>query len=335
MKRPSSRDVARRAGVSQATVSHVINRRTVGRTRVASETRERVLRAIEELGYQPNAAARALRTQRTQLVGLLTPDLANPFYPVLAQNVQDVLREHDFELLISNSGGEPGREHRFLETVVQRGADGAIVVAWHFKRDDIQRVLHAGVALVSVGSDYGHEGLGIVASRDHRGAAEAVRYLVRKGHHRIAHIAGDQTTPPGKLRLEAYRAVVAAAELSMDDTLLVYGDFTRGSGASLARQLMAQEEPPSAIFIANDTMAVDAMLALQELGYRVPQDVAIVGYDDTPEAQLVRPQLTTIRQPIAAMGRAAAEILLQQILSPMAEPRRVIMETELIVRGSA
>ncbi len=333
MKRPSSRDVALRAGVSQATVSHVINGER--KLRVSPETRERVRRAIAELGYQPNATARALRTQRSQLVALLTPDLANPFYPILAQAIQDVLQEHGFELLIANSRGAAALERHFLDTVVRRGTDGAIVVAWHLDRADIERVLQAGIAFVSVGSDFGHEGLSTVASRDHRGAAEAVRYLIRKGHRRIAHIAGDQTTPPGRLRLEGYRRALEAAELPVDESLLVYGDFTRGSAAPLARRLLAQDLPPSAIFVANDTMAVDAMLALQELGYQVPHDVAIVGYDDTPEAQFVRPQLTTIRQPIAAAGRAAADLLLQQILSPPAEMRRILLDTELVVRGSA
>lgn len=333
MRRPSSRDVALRAGVSQATVSHVINGER--KLRVSHETRQRVLQAIEELGYQPNAAARALRTRRTQLAALLTPDLTNPFYPILAQSIQDVLQEQGFELLISNSRGQAQLERHFLDTVVQRGADGAIVVAWHLDRADIDRVLRAGVALVSVGSDFGHEGLSIVASRDHRGAAEAVRYLIRKGHRRIAHIAGDQATPPGRLRMEGYRRAMEAAGLPVDDNVLVYGDFTRGSAVPLARRLMSQDEPPTAIFVANDTMAIDALLAVQELGYNVPQDIAIVGYDDTPEAQFVRPQLTTMRQPIAAEGRAAADLLLEHILSPPAEPRRIILDTELIVRGSA
>lgn len=335
MKRTSSRDVARHAGVSQATVSHVINGRGDGKPRVSPETRDRVLRAIKELGYQPNAAARALRTQRTQLVALLTPDLSNPFYPVLAQAIQEVLRARGFELLISNSFGDAALERRFIDTAVQRGADGAIVVAWHFERDDIDRALQAGMACVSVGSDFGHERLSIVASRDQRGAGAAVRYLVRKGHRRIAHIAGDQSTPPGRLRLKGYQAAAADAGLPMDASLLLYGDFTRGSATSPARQLMARDEPPSAIFVANDTMAVDALIAVQELGFRVPDDVAIVGYDDTTEAQFVRPQLTTIRQPVAEMGRAAAEVLLDQISASSTEPRRIILENELIVRGSA
>ncbi len=333
MKRPSSRDVALRAGVSQATVSYVINGER--KLRVSPETRERVLRAIEELGYQPNAAARALRTQRTQLVALLTPDLANPFYPILAQAIQDVLQEHSFELLIANSRGIASQERHFLDTVVQRGVDGAIVVAWHLDHADVDRVLQAGIAFVSVGSDFGHELVCAVASRDQRGAAEAVRYLIRKGHRRIAHIAGDQSTPPGRLRLEGYCRAMEAAGLTVDESLLVYGDFTRGSAAPLARRLLAQDVPPSAIFVANDTMAVDAMLSLQELGYQVPHDIAIVGYDDTPEAQFVRPQLTTVRQPIAPAGRAAADLLLKQILSAPIQARRIIFDTELVVRGSA
>jgi DNA-binding LacI/PurR family transcriptional regulator len=175
----------------------------------------------------------------------------------------------------------------------------------------------------------------MVVSRDHRGAKQAVNYLVRKGHRRIAHIAGDQATPPGRLRLESYRSSIIGAGLPLDEDLIVYGDFTRGSATSLARQLMAHDEPPSAIFAANDTMAVDALLALDELGYRVPDDVAIVGYDDTTEAQLVRPQLTTVRQPVAEMGHVAAELLLERIADPSAAPRRIIFDPELIVRGSA
>ncbi len=283
MKRPSSRDVARHAGVSQATVSHVINNGARG-SRVAPETRDRVLRAIEELGYQPNAMARALRTQRTQLVALLTPDLTNPFYPVLAQAIQDVLRPHDYELLISNSRGETTLEHRFLDTVIQRGADGAIVVAWHFAREDIERMLLARIGVVSVGSDFGHAGVSVVASRDHRGGRQAVQYLVRKGHRRIAHIAGDQATPPGRLRLESYLKAITGAELPLVDDLIVYGDFTRGSAAPLARQLMARDEPPTAIFAANDTMAVDALLAVADLraDHRAEAEEAVRRIESSP-----------------------------------------------------
>lgn len=335
MKRPSSRDVARLAGVSQATVSYVINGREDGRLRVSPETRDRVLDAIRTLGYQPNAAARALRTQRTQLVALLTPDLANPFYPVLAQAIQDVLQVQNFELLISNSRGEAALERRFLDSVVRRGADGAIVVAWHLTPLAIDQVLGAGVAFVSVGSDFGHSGISIVASRDHRGAAQAVRYLARKGHRRIAHIAGDQSTPPGRLRLESYRTAITVAGMPLENDLIVYGDFTRGSARGPAQALLSRDDPPSAIFAANDTMAVDALLTAQELGYQVPDDVAIVGYDDTTEALLVRPQLTTVHQPVAQMGRAAAEILLERIEQSALEPRRIILDTDLVVRGSA
>ncbi len=335
MKRPSSRDVALYAGVSQATVSHVINGRGSGPLRVAPETRDRVLQAIRELGYQPNAAARALRTQRTQLIALMTPDLTNPFYPVLAQSVQAVLIDHAFDLLIFNSEGKAATERRFLDTLMRRGVDGAIVVAWHYEPADVDRVLRAGISLVSVGTDFGHPGVSSVASRDHRGAAEAVRYLVRKGHRRIAHIAGDQATPPGRVRLEGYRAAMEQASLSVDDGLIVYGDFTRGSTQPLVGQLMARDDPPTAIFAANDTMAADALLTVQTLGYHVPNDVAIVGYDDTTEAQLVRPQLTTMRQSIKLIGHTAAELLLEHISRQDVEPRRVGLDLELIVRGSA
>jgi LacI family repressor for deo operon, udp, cdd, tsx, nupC, and nupG len=335
MKRPSSRDVARRAGVSQATVSHVINGASPGKHRVAPETRERVLQAIRELGYQPNGAARALRTRRTQLVALLTPDLTNPFYPVLAQAIQDVFQAHGYELLVSNSRGDAALERRFLDNAVRRGADGAVVVAWHLRREDVEQALQAGLGLVSVGGDFGHTGIGVVASRDHRGAIQAVRYLLRKGHRRIAHIGGDPGSLPGRLRLESYHAAIETAGLPVQEDLIVFGDFTRGSAQAPVRALMARDDPPSAIFAANDTMAVDALLAIQELGFRVPDDVAIVGYDDTTEARLVRPQLTTVRQPVAAMGRAAAELLLERIGDQAAAPRRVIFEPELIVRGSA
>jgi LacI family transcriptional regulator len=335
MKRPSSRDVARLAGVSQATVSHVINGRDAAKGPVSAETRTRVLAAIRELGYQPNVTARTLRTQRSGLVALLTPDLTNPFYPLLAQAVQNVLLEHDYELLIYNSRGDARLEHRFLDKVVQRGAEGVIVVAWHLTPANVDQVLHAGMGFVSVGGDFGHPRVSIVASRDHRGAKDAVRYLVRKGHRRIAHIAGDASTLPGRLRLEGYLAALKDAGIEPDASLIVHSDFLRGSAAPLARILMSRDDPPTAVFAANDTLAVDAMLAVQALGLRVPEDVALVGYDDTTDAQLARPQLTTLRQPIDAIGQAAAHVLLRSITEPTTEPTRTILDCELIVRESA
>lgn len=335
MKRASSRDVARLAGVSQATVSHVINGRDAAKGHVSEETRARVLAAIEKLGYQPNATARTLRTQRSGLVALLTPDLTNPFYPLLAQAVQDVLLEHDYELLIYNSRGDARLESRFLDKIVQRGAEGVIVVAWHLTRAHVDQVLNAGMGFVSVGGDFGHPAISIVASRDHRGAKDAVRHLVRNGHRRIAHIAGDHATLPGRLRMEGYLAALSDAGIDADTSLIVQSDFLRGSAAPLARALMTSEHPPTAIFAANDTMAVDAMIAVQGLGLRVPEDVAVVGYDDTTDAQLARPQLTTLRQPIEAMGKAAAHVLIRAITDPTAPPTRTILDCALIVRESA
>jgi LacI family transcriptional regulator len=340
MSRPTQADVAKHAGVSRATVSLVINDRVRGNVRISEETQRRVWAAVEELGYQPNEVARSLRTQRTQLLALMVPDLANPFYPLLIRGAQSVVNDHDYQMLVYDSDDKSAREASFVDIMLRRRVDGVILVAFHLKGHEVQRLIKAGIEVVAIGPWLGAAGIDVVAINERQAVNDVVRYLAGKGHQRIAHLAGSQDTPPGQYRLEGYRQGLAKAGLAYDPALVCFGVF-RGEGiAELIPPLMSPPEPiepPTAIVAANDLMAIEALRALKGAGYRVPQDVAVCGFDDIPQAEWVTPSLTTVGQNVGEMGRQAAMLLLQRLVNGtpnQRKPARVTVPHKLVIRDS-
>ncbi|HMP38892.1 MAG TPA: LacI family DNA-binding transcriptional regulator [Roseiflexaceae bacterium] len=307
MANATQEDVARLAGVSRATVSYVLNGQSGGKVRISDETRQRVLAAIEQLGYQPDAAARSLRTGRTQLLAVMVPDLTNPFYPLLIRGAQQRAEEHGYEILVYDTNDRAVREEAFVNTMLRRRVDGVILVSFHLD-------IRAAAA-----------------------AAEAIRHLIERGHRRIAHLAGPYDTPPGKVRLQGYREALEAAAIDYDEQLVRYGSFQREGVADLALQLLqVAAPPPTAIFAANDVMAIEVIRTLTHRGVRIPEDVAVVGFDNIPEADLVVPSLTTVGQDAQALGEQAAALLLERLAGEdAAELRHISMPFRLIIRESA
>ncbi|HWQ12836.1 MAG TPA: LacI family DNA-binding transcriptional regulator, partial [Roseiflexaceae bacterium] len=223
MTTPTQEDVARLAGVSRATVSYVINGRSGGKVRISEETRRRVQEAARQLGYQPDAAARSLRTGRTRLLAVMVPDLTNPFYPLLIRGAQAVVEEHDYEIVIYDTIDRPEHEQAFIDVMLRRRVDGVILVAFHLEAEDVARLTQAGVRVVAVGGRLRGAGVDTVATRERAAAIEAVRHLLARGHRRIAHLAGPQDTPPGRVRLQGYREALEAAGIGYDEALVRYG----------------------------------------------------------------------------------------------------------------
>ncbi|MDI7278150.1 MAG: LacI family DNA-binding transcriptional regulator [Anaerolineae bacterium] len=338
-RRPTQEDVAREAGVSRAVVSYVINNRSGGNVRISEETRQRVLTIVERLGYQPNVNARSLRTRKTQLIAVLVPDLTNPFYPHMIRGIQAAVEGSDYQIVVYDSDDSPARERAFVHTMLRRHVDGVVLVSFHLDARDVQRLTRAGTRAVAIGGRLRMADIDVVATRERPAAQEIVRYLITRGHRRIAHLAGPQDTPPGQVRLRGYREALAEAGISYDEALVRYGTFKAEGVADLVNSAFASCAPadrPTALFAANDLMAIEAMRALGRLGLRVPDDVAVCGFDNIPAAELVNPPLTTIGQDCQRMGYQAGELLLDRLSGRAAsEPRRVSVPYRLIVRDSS
>ena len=329
--------MARLASVSQATVSYVLNGNPV--ISVPEATRRRILGAVDELGYVPNGAARSLRTQRTSTIAAVIPDITNPFYPAFERGVQAVAEAGGYDLIVYNTGGAAEKEQRCVRSLQQGRVDGVVAVFFHLKAGDLRPLLERNVALVRLEAvkkgvsslDLPFDNLyvdNVAASR------AAVEYLIGRGHERIGMISGG--SGPGKPRARGYREALAAHRLPPEEALVRDGDFTADGGHHAMLGFLAEPHPPTAVFAANDVMAMGALVALREAGLRVPDDVAVVGFDDVPVAGLITPRLTTVSQFQENLGVRAAEMLLERLGGTAPEHgRSEEMPYELIVRESA
>lgn len=334
-KRPTQADVARRAEVSQALVSYVLNdKHTIS---VPEETRRRILEAIDELGYVANTQARSLRTRKTDTIAAIIPDITNPFYPAFARGIQNVAEQRGYNLILSNTDGDPEKERRQLLNLGRGHVDGAILAMWNPPVDVVQSLLQFGLTLAALSTYQGRE-LGIdSASIDNRAAARAaVTYLIGRGYRRIAVISGEHHTPPHRDRLAGYHDALNAAGLTPDPALIQNSRFNEEGGYRAMRNLLLLDPLPEALFAANDLMAIGAMAAIHETGLRIPDDIAVVGFDDIPAARLVTPQLTTIAQFANPLGGRLAEMLFTRLEGRAPEqPQYTLMPYELIIRHSA
>lgn len=323
------RDVAQRAGVSTSTVSHVIN----GTRFVSPELAERVREAMAELRYQPNALARSLRRRETLTLGMVVPDNANPFFAMMARTVEDTCYRQGYSLILTNSEGDLGRELANINVLVAKQVDGLILAAVGLSSRDLQRVLRQ-VPTVVVDRELSGIQADTLLVDNFDGGYQATRHLIELGHRRIGCIAGPSVTTPSAERVTGYRRALSEAGLPYEETLVVRGDFQFAGGYEGAQALLSLPEPPTAIFACNDLMAVGAIAAAAALGRRVPDDLSVVGFDDTILASYITPALTTVAQPIADIGRLATEMVLQRVQAPTDPPVRRVLPTRLVVRQS-
>jgi DNA-binding LacI/PurR family transcriptional regulator len=327
-RRATIRDVARLAGVSPATVSQVLN----GSRPVAAATRERTLEVISQLGYRPNIFGRGLRTRRSHLVGVVLPDLSNPFYPALVRGVQDRLGSKGYHAVIGNTDGDPMRERELLAELMDRGVDGLVHVSFTLRSTDFSAIASRGVPLVVIGMAAGFDH---VHTNDFRAAFEMTTYLLDAGYSSVAHIAGPVGTGPSGPRLAGYRAAMGRLGLRGPKAPVVHGDFSMPGGEKAFVKLLESGLITRAIFCANDLMALGVIQAAQAYGLRVPEDVAVAGFDDIYVASLVRPALTTVGHPAGELGSVAAGLLFERIGGASGPPVEVEVGFELRKRQSA
>jgi LacI family transcriptional regulator len=326
------KELAMRANVHPSTISRVANNDPG--LRIAAETRARIETLLRETGYQPNGIARGLKLRQTKVLAVVIPDITNPFFAALFRGVEDAAAPRGFNVLLCNTDGLPDRQRSHLQSLQARRVDG-VIVASSFLKDPSVRELRrqkGPYVLVNRFSDEGEDPF--VGSDDLLGGQLATEHLLELGHTRIGHLAGKATVSTGVLRRRGYLAAHALAGLPVDPQLTVETGYTEEAGAVGARRILALQDPPTALFAVTDMVALGAVAVARQMGMRIPEDLAIVGYNDIPLASRVSPGLTTMHVPIHEFGSVAVRLLLEQLDSDAAAGRRVRFTPDLIVRAS-
>ena len=328
-RRPTIIDVAEEAGVSKSTVSRVI---ADGGQGVSEETKDRVLQAVQTLGYVRNAIASSMRTDRTNLIMLAIPDITNPYWPEVARGVQDVMDAEGYAVVFANSDWDENRETGYLEMARRNRLDGILINPVQVSSAILQAT---GIPTVVLGTREEYSSFDRVGADSYAGTKIAVQHLVELGHQRIGIILGQLDTKSKDSRKRGYVDVLQGAGISVDESLITIVPFTRAGGERGFESLLEHSSPPSAIFCANDTIAIGALQAVHAMGVSVPNDLSIVGLDDIDAAVTTSPPLTTISKPKYDIGRQAATFLLEQIqASRHISPRKLQLAGELCVRGT-
>ena len=322
--------LAKAAGVSIATVSRALNH---SGHPVNEETKNRILSLAEELGYRPNQTARSLRMDRSGIIGIVCDDVTTPFTPIIIRGIQDFLKDEGYFCIIINTDWDPEGENQAVHKLLEQSVDGVIFVeTWH-------RMANTDLDIADKPYVYVHRLF--AATHDHSvipdeiyGARLAVKHLINLGHRRIGFINGPQNYYASSERLLGYQKELAANKIEFDNSLVETGDWGAQSGALAAQKLLQMPDPPSAIFAANDLMALGVLNAVRASGLSVPKDLAVVGYDNREIASLVQPALTTVSLPCYDMGTAAASMLYSIIKKDTDALKEVRIKGQLIVRES-
>ena len=323
-------DIAKATGFSIATVSRVLAGSDYP---VSPPVREKVLSVAQTMGYRPNIAARSLRSSRTNTIGIIVDDIMSPFVPPIVRGIQDCLRENGFLSLIVNSDWDPDQEQDAIKTLISRPVDGIIFVEYsHLVRSEILE--KSNKPHMFVHRIFGSPIKNSVVPDDHYGATVAVRHLISLGHQRIGYINGPENWHNSRARYIGYKDELERHNIPLDPDLVQPGDWEIESGYKAAQNLLTLRDRPTAIFAANDLMALGAIYAIQDARLRVPQDIAVVGYDNRDFAKIVRPRLTTVVMPVYEMGRVATESLLAQIAEGHGETEEIRVRGELIIRDT-
>ncbi len=327
------RDVARLAEVHPGTVSRALNAQT--RALVNQETAQRVLRAADELGYRVNPIARGLKTTRSFTVGVLIPDLTNPLFPPIVRGIEDRLERAGYTSLIVNTDDDPEREHSQIDAMRARQVDGLIAATARLDAEPLADAAAAGIPIVLVNRSLEGGSIPAVTVDDRHGIRLAVEHIARLGHTRIGHVAGPQVVSTGRRRYLGFLEAMEAAGIAVVPERVSYADrFMEPEGARACAAVLAADPRVTAIVAANDRLAMGCYDALAAEKLRCPQDVSVVGFNDMPFVDRLKPPLTTVRVPQREIGIAAADLLLAQLAGDAEFPPEIPLEPTLIVRSS-
>lgn len=325
------KDIARQAEVSVATVSYVINKSRY----VSPELTGRVEAAIEQLGYSPNAVARSLRQNRTKLIGLIVPDNSNPFFAEIAKGVEDAGFEAGYSVILCNSNASIEREMVYLDLLRSNRVEGIIFIATSTRVEQVRPIVRAKIPAVIFYRDVPDLDVDTIRIDNFKAGYMATRHLIDLGHREIACIRPASAETPSAQRVEGFKRAMEESGLTWHPELMPQGDNRVSSGKTAVQELVESKRNFSAIFSANDAMAIGAMRALREIGYQIPRDVSVAGVDDIILASYSEPPLTTVAQPKYEAGCQAVEFLVERIEGDYNQgPRHILLETKLVVRES-
>jgi LacI family transcriptional regulator len=327
------KDVARRAGVHPATASRALNPET--RLLVSEQTAKRVLAAAAELGYRPNAVARSLRTRRSHTIGVLIPDLNNPLFPPIVRGLADALESHGYVALIGNTDGDDARGRRVFEQMMARHVDGYVLATARLQDPFLDDAERSGAPVVLMNRIAAGDSFPSVTVDNEAGGQLAVGHLLDLGHHDIACIAGPQDVSTGLARYRGYATAMAAAGLEVPgDRVLFARSFSIDEGYRCTREILSARGGCTAIAAGNDMLALGCYLALDEAGLRCPGDMSVVGFNDMPFIDMLRPPLTTVAFSHYQLGAQAADLLIERLNGSTGPAKVIYVVPELIVRGS-
>ncbi|SDQ97872.1 substrate-binding domain-containing protein [Pseudovibrio sp. Tun.PSC04-5.I4] len=326
----SIKDVAQVAGVSVSTVSHVINETRF----VAPLTKQRVIEAIKNLGFQPSMMARALKVKRTNIIGMLVSSSSNPFFADVVRGVEEGCYQHNFSLILCNSGHQPDRQLANLTTLLQRRIDALLVMTTKTDPALYDQLSKLGKLPKAILDSAPHPNACTLQDDSVLGGRIATKHLIDRGLTKIGCLMGPDDHPRSIERLQGFKTAMEAAHLPINENWLAAGMLTASGGYEAMKQILALETRPDAIFAFNDLMAMGAYRAVQEQGLSIPQDMSIVGYDDVEYASYMSPALTTIKQPSFELGLSAAETLISHLEEKTEMPPVVQLVPELIMRNS-
>lgn len=332
-KRPTQADVARHAGVSQATVSYVINSSDVP---ISEETRQRIINAMDDLGYVPNLIARRLRTSKTYTIAGIIPDITNPFYPAFERGIQDTVEQFGYDLVMYNTDGRADREQKCLNSLRQGQVDGIVGVFFHMHSSDLAPLIEQNIPIARLEATRkapGAMALDNIFTDSIAASESAVAFLISKGYRQIAMLTSFEG--PARFRELGYRKALEAHQIAFDESLLSPGKFSEEGGYQAMNNLLQRGIRPAGVFAANDLMAIGAILAIHEAGLAIPEEIAVMGFDDIPAARLVCPTLTTVTQFQRELGRRAAEMVMERLTQDVpAGGRSVEMPFQIVERQS-
>ena len=323
-------DVAAQAGVSVGTASRVIN----NDAHVAPETRERVADVMARLGFVPNRQARSLAGGKTNIIGVLVPDLSTAYIGEIMHGIDTELALSQLDLMLFTTHRTATKEANYVANLVKGMVDGLLVVLPRNPADYTGTLTRRNFPFVLIDHQGNSEPCPAVGATNWQGAYNATEYLIKLGHTRIGFITGSMDLGAATDRLDGYKSALHVNRIAEDPQLIYEGTFFQPDGYAGACALLDLKNPPTAIFASNDAMAMGVMDAVRSRDLHVPEDISILGFDDVPQAALVRPALTTVRQPLEQMGRVATQMLLDRLKNPEQEITRIELPTELIVRGS-
>ena len=330
--RVTIKDIAHEAGVSFGTISNVIN----GNVTVRPATRKRVLDAIRALGYQPSMLARSLRQNRTAMIGMVIPDITNPFFPAVVRGVEDVAFQNSFRLVLCNTDNDSDKEEAYLRELQSYRTAGLILIPSEHSNSRIRQAATLSSNVPAVCLDRCPENWtgDSVTVNNIEGVFAATNHLVRLGHRAIAMIIGSLQLRNAIARLEGFRSAMKKAKLQVNPEYVQEGRFDRSSGYEKMRILLQQRPQPTAVVCGNDLIALGVLSALRDAGLRCPQDVSVVGFDDIEVTGLTNPSLTTVFQPGYQMGARGAALLIKRMQAPHHPAQNIVLPTELKVRHS-